>query len=99
MGNNKMRQSWRQSRAPINVKAGKQESLKSARGQMNRRGDLPGWNEMETAKIKEMILKQGNGNAEPDDDDSKGWSCCNRRKGMEVKTEDACEGAGRNPGE
>lgn len=63
---------------------------------MNRRGDLSGWNEMETVKVEKMILKQWNGNAESDDD-SKGWLCCNRRKGMEVKTEDVCEGAGRNP--
>lgn len=46
--------------------------------------------------VKEMILKQQNGNAESDDD-SNGWSCCNRRKEMDMKTEDVCEGAGRNP--
>lgn len=51
---------------------------------------------METVKVKEMILKQSNGNAESDDD-SKGWSYCRRRKGTEVKTKDVCEGAGRNP--
>ena len=52
---------------------------------MNRRGDLSGWNEMETVKVKNTIPKQWNGNAESDDD-SKGWSCSNRRKETEVKT-------------
>ena len=73
------------------MKAEKQEGLKSMAGQT----DLSGWNEMETLKVKEMILKQWNGNAERDN--GKGWSCCNRRKGMKVKTEDVCEGAGRSP--
>lgn len=87
-----MRQSW----ALIRVKAEEQEGLKPMRGQMNRRGDPSGQNEMETVMVKEMILKQQNGNAESDDD-SNGWSCCNRRKEMDVNTEDVCEGAGRNP--
>lgn len=77
------------------MKAEKQEDLKSTRGQINRRGDLSGWNEVEAVKVKEMILKRQNGNAESDDDSTES-SCCKSRKGMEVKTEDVCEGAGRN---
>lgn len=65
---------------------------------MNRREDLSGWNKRETIKAREVILKQRNGSAESDDD-TKGWSCCSRRKGMEVKTEHVCEGTGRNPAE
>lgn len=48
---------------------------------------------METGKVKEMILKHWNGNAEWDND-SKGRLCCNRSKGRRLRM---CEGAGRNP--